>query len=84
MLPLAPAPRIPPVTMSEAVVNITVNGDPYSGSAATVGALLEALSLQGKRLAVELNRNIVPRDAYGQTALASGDVVEIVQFVGGG
>ncbi len=46
--------------------------------------LLENLGLGGRRVAVEINRDIVPRERYPGTTLSAGDVVEVVQFVGGG
>ncbi len=49
-----------------------------------VAALVEALGLNVKKVAVERNLEIVPRSAYGITALMDGDRIEIVQFVGGG
>lgn len=51
---------------------------------ATVAFLLEFLSLAERRVAVELNGEIVPRAQYGQRPLSEGDRVEVVQFVGGG
>ena len=50
----------------------------------SVGDLLETLGVGAKRVAVELNRDIVPRTSYPTTRLRPGDVVEVVQFVGGG
>lgn len=50
----------------------------------TVAGLLSQLQLQPGNVAVERNREIVPRAQYGQTALADGDRLEIVTFVGGG
>ena len=50
----------------------------------TVAQLVEALGLAGKRLAMERNGEIVPRGAFAETALATGDVLEIVGAVGGG
>ena len=49
-----------------------------------VSALLEAMSLAGKKVAVERNGEIVPRSAHGDTLLADGDQLEIVVAVGGG
>jgi thiamine biosynthesis protein ThiS len=46
--------------------------------------LLESLQIRPGRVVVERNRDIVPRDSFGATALAEGDVLEIVHFVGGG
>ncbi len=51
---------------------------------ATVATLVEHLCLKGDRLAVELNRDIVPRASWAATSLKSGDRLEIVHFVGGG
>ena len=51
---------------------------------ATVAALVEKFRLVPKRVAVEVNREIVPRASYDQTSLHDGDRVEVVTFVGGG
>jgi thiamine biosynthesis protein ThiS len=50
----------------------------------TVAALISRLALNGRRIAVEINRQVLARESYGERALADGDQVEIVQFVGGG
>ena len=50
----------------------------------TVEELVHQLGLSARRVAVEINRDIVPHEGYTQHALCDGDVVEIVQFVGGG
>jgi len=50
----------------------------------TLSALLETLGMKPDRVAVELNRYIVPRDRWAQTQLNEGDRLEIVHFVGGG
>ncbi len=50
----------------------------------TVANLIQVLGLEGKRLALERNGEIVPRGAFEQTWLASGDKLEIVGAVGGG
>jgi len=50
----------------------------------TLSALVEILGLKTDRVAVELNREIVPRDRWPQTPLNEGDRLEIVHFVGGG
>lgn len=66
-------------------MDITLNGEEYRHSGeATVGGLLAALSLEARKIAVERNREIVPRSQYDATPLAAGDAIEIVQFVGGG
>ena len=50
----------------------------------TVAQLLAEIGLDTRKVAVERNEEIVPRSAYGQTALANGDALEIVHFIGGG
>ena len=50
----------------------------------TVAALLTRLDLTGRRVAVELNQDIVPRSQHAETALTEGDRVEVVQAIGGG
>ncbi len=66
-------------------MNLFLNGEPTETPVgATVAAFLEQLGLPQKGVAVERNREIVPKSAYGDTRLAEGDRIEIVQFVGGG
>ena len=66
-------------------MNLTVNGEPRAFEALShVAALVEALGLDTKKVAVERNLEIVPRSAYGMTPLADGDRIEIVHFIGGG
>ena len=66
-------------------VQIRLNGEDQSVTeGVSVSDLLTELGLGGRRVAVELNRDILPRARYPTTMLAAGDVVEVVQFVGGG
>jgi sulfur carrier protein len=66
-------------------MHVVVNEEPREvAPGTTVAALLRALGLDGKPVAVERNREIVPRSAHAATALAEGDRVEIVTMVGGG
>jgi sulfur carrier protein len=65
--------------------DIVVNGEARAVPAgATVAALLELLELEPAQVAVERNREIVPKAAYDETDLHEGDALEIVTFVGGG
>jgi len=68
------------------LIQITINGNPknFEHSQLTVDELVTHLGLQGKRLAIERNGEIVPRSLFPQTELASGDKLEIVGAVGGG
>ena len=50
----------------------------------TLSALISELGMKPDRVAVELNREIVPREQWTQTVLQDGDRLEIVHFVGGG
>ena len=63
---------------------IQLNGEPRQVSAATILALVEELSLDPRKVAVERNLEIVPRSTYGDVPVADGDRFEIVRFIGGG
>ena len=66
-------------------MQITVNGEAHEvADGLTVRALVEHLSLTDGPVAVERNREVVPRADHVSVVLAAGDVVEIVHFVGGG
>ena len=66
-------------------MNLTVNGEARSFTGVPhVAALVAALGLDGRKVAVERNLEIVPRSAYQETALEDGDRIEIVHFIGGG
>jgi thiamine biosynthesis protein ThiS len=71
-------------------MNLHINGDerafadPAPLADFTLSALIESLAMKPDRVAVELNRDIVPRDRWHQTQLKDGDRLEIVHFVGGG
>lgn len=66
-------------------MRLIVNGETREAAdSATLADLLAALGIDGRRVAVERNREIAPRSLWGETRLADGDRLEIVQFVGGG
>ncbi len=66
-------------------MRVTLNGEAHDlREGITVSDLLAELGLVQRRIAVELNRAILPREDYPQRALRDGDVVEIVHFIGGG
>jgi thiamine biosynthesis protein ThiS len=66
-------------------MNLTINGeDRYFDSVSTISTLLDHLGMKPDRVAVELNRELVPRDRWPSTRLSDGDKLEIVHFVGGG
>ncbi len=66
-------------------MQIQLNGEPYELPAGeSVADLLVRLDLTGRRLAVELNRDIVPCSAHATTELSEGDHVEVVHAIGGG
>lgn len=50
----------------------------------TLADLVSALGLDARKVAVERNLEIAPRSTYADTALADGDRIEIVTFIGGG
>jgi thiamine biosynthesis protein ThiS len=64
---------------------VKLNGEETDVPAgATIGQLLDRVVRDRSRIAVERNREIVPRASYDGTSLAAGDVIEIVSLVGGG
>jgi len=65
-------------------MKLRVNGEERASAAVTLAALVEELGMKGDRVAVELNRDIVPRAQWEATTLREGDELEIVHFVGGG
>ena len=65
-------------------MRIQVNGEPREVAALTILDLVHELSLDPRKVAVERNLEIVPRSLHATTALADGDRIEVVQFVGGG
>lgn len=66
-------------------MKLTINGeDREFSSNPTLSELLEQLGLKPDRVAVELNRELIPRERWVLSQLASGDKLEIVHFVGGG
>lgn len=66
-------------------MTLTVNGEAKEvPDGLTVRGLVEHLGLTDGPVAVERNREVVPRAAHTVTPLVSGDVIEIVHFVGGG
>jgi sulfur carrier protein len=71
--------------VGEQALSVLVNGEPQSvPTGATVEALLGLLGVRERRLAVAVNRNVVPRSRYDRVALAAGDRIEILEAVGGG
>jgi len=67
-----------------AALNLVVNGESRRTFASTIAELVIELELALEKVAVERNGAIVPRSTLGDVALADGDVLEIVHFVGGG
>ena len=66
-------------------MKLWVNGEERDVSAANdIVGLIAALGLDGRKVAVERNLQIVPRSTYASTPIAEGDRIEIVHFIGGG
>ena len=66
-------------------MTVTVNGQPRSvADGLTLAQFVRELGLERNPIAVELNREVVPRDRHGDTRLTDGDRLEIVTLVGGG
>jgi thiazole synthase len=66
-------------------MTVVLNGEERSCREGwTLADLVADLRLTGRRIAVEVNRNIIPRDEYVNYRLQAGDEIEVVHFVGGG
>jgi len=71
-------------------MNLVINGEPRDIAApsstvqVTLADLIEFLGMKSDRIALELNREIAPRDRWPQIQVKDGDCLEIVHFVGGG
>ena len=71
--------------VSEAKLRLLVNGEPHDVPAGcTVEQLVESLGLRRGRVAVAVNREVVPRTRFSARTLAAGDRIEILEAVGGG
>ena len=71
--------------MSHSLLSIRVNGEARTVHAgASVADLIELLGLSGRKLAVAVNRDVVPRTQHALRRFAAGDRVEILEAVGGG
>ncbi|WP_439634357.1 sulfur carrier protein ThiS [Glycocaulis sp.] len=70
---------------TDTAIRVTLNGEARDLPAGlSLSAMLIHLGLDPRKVAVERNLEIAPRSAYGDIAIADGDRLEIVQFVGGG
>ena len=68
-----------------APIDVVINGQARTiAEGTTLAALIDELGLGDRRVAVERNREVVPRAQHATTTLAAGDRVELVTFVGGG
>ena len=71
--------------MSKLIMEIILNGTPHQVvQDCNITTLVEQLELTGKRLAIEVNLEIIPRSQFNSHYLSSGDRVEIVHAIGGG
>lgn len=65
-------------------MKLVVNGESRELACRTVAELVRELGLEGRPLAVEVNRQVVPKSRHSETQLQEGDRIEVVHFVGGG
>ncbi len=67
------------------MITIRINGETTRRPAGiTLATLLDDLALQNKRLAVEINQEIIPRSRFDEHVIQEHDQIEIVQAIGGG
>jgi sulfur carrier protein len=85
-VPPDPIPEATRVAVSLAAMRLSVNGTPrtFDRPVLTVADVIRELALEGKRIAVEKNGEIVPRSLYADTSVDGSDRLEIVGAVGGG
>jgi thiamine biosynthesis protein ThiS len=65
-------------------MNLKINGEDHQTAKQTLAGLLEEVKIQRERVAVEVNLKIIKKADYANFRLNEGDVIEIVNFVGGG
>lgn len=63
---------------------VKINGETFDIAGKTLAEYLASAQYDPKRIAVERNGEIVPKAKYGETVLEEDDVIEVVNFVGGG
>ena len=63
---------------------LTINGQQVDAAGKTVAQYIAEAGYNSVRIAVERNEEIVPKAKYAETVLADGDIIEVVNFVGGG
>lgn len=66
------------------MISIVLNGEQRQVRSGSIADLVASIGLDPKKVAVERNREIVPRSTLADVALTEGDQLEIVHFVGGG
>jgi thiazole synthase len=72
-------------TADKEMISVAVNGEARSVRAgSSISAMLEAIGLDPRKIAVERNLEVVPRSTLGDVQVKDGDSFEIVHFVGGG
>ncbi|MHB8484100.1 MAG: sulfur carrier protein ThiS [Candidatus Acidiferrales bacterium] len=69
----------------QVTIQVVINGEPREvPDSLNVAALLAHLGITAERVAIERNRDILPRSVWQETSVQAGDSFEIVHFVGGG
>ncbi len=63
---------------------VKINGKSLGYDGKTISDILELMGENKSRIAVELNEEIVPKSGYDEVTVKDGDIMEVVQFVGGG
>ncbi|TLN00401.1 sulfur carrier protein ThiS [bacterium] len=66
-------------------MEITINGSKMeTGGEQNLSSLLKGLGVDPEKTVAELNGEVIPKSAYGQTIVRGGDKIELIRFVGGG
>ena len=65
-------------------MKVVLNGEERDVASQYIAGLLDELEIGSKKVAIEQNKQIVPRDSYLEALISEGDSIEIVHFIGGG
>lgn len=65
-------------------MRLIINGEEKEFNSSTIGELLKEYNINPGRIAIELNNEIVDKNAYNKTILKENDIIEIIKFMGGG
>lgn len=66
------------------IVMVTINGEKVNTSGCTISEMLVNQGYDSKKVVVEINLNIIPKENFDNTVIEENDSIEVLSFVGGG